>query len=356
MAPVPWFPSKSGFWAKYSRYAAIPAEEVRHGIMIDHPRYPVIPKIGMTMAPLLMAAAVRKPITQLIQDGYDFDLIDAHYFYPDGVAAAMLGVKLSKPVVITARGTDINLISDYYFPRKMIQWAARQTEAIISVSEALKTRLMVLGIDDNKITVLPNGVDLKTFAPPDNGNKSSVRPKTGEKLLLAVGALLPFKGHEIIIKALSSLPKCRLFIAGEGPERKFLYRLSTSLGLNDRIQFLGRVQHEELAKFYGAADALVHASTREGWPNVLLESLACGTPVVAAGVGGIPEIITKPEAGILIYERTAEAIAKGVKDLFSRYPDRMATRRFAEQFSWKETSIGLERLFTEVLTRHQIAF
>jgi teichuronic acid biosynthesis glycosyltransferase TuaC len=355
VAPIPWFPCKSKLWGEYAKYARVPFQEVRHGIQVDHPRYPLIPKLGMTMAPWLMAAALKKPIARLIHDGYDFDIIDAHYFYPDGVAAVILGEKFSKPVVITARGTDINLISDYYFPRIMIQWAAGRADAIISVSQALKTRLAGLGIDKNKITVLRNGVDLKAFSPPDNGTKSTGNSKTGEKVLLAVGSLLPFKGHALAIKALSSLPECKLLIAGEGPERKSLHQLSASLGLNDRVIFLGRIEHEELPRFYGTADALVHASTREGLPNVLLESLACGTPVVATRVGGIPEIITGPEAGILVREQTADSIANGVKNLFLQHPDRAATRRFAERFSWDETSIGLEELFMGVISRRQSA-
>ena len=348
MAPVPWFPGRNGIWGSYSKYARVPAFEVWHGIEVEHPRYPLIPKIGMTSAPWLMAMALKKRVSRAIADGHEFDVIDAHFFYPDGVAAAMLGTSLGKPVVITARGTDINLFPEYFFPGRMIQWAARRAASIITVCQALKDRLIRLGIDENKITVLRNGVDLEMFQPGPDRISARCSLQAGEKMLLSVGGLIPLKGHDLIIRALTSLPGFRLLIAGEGPAQRQLEKLAASLGLTERVTFLGRVGHHELARFYGAADALVLASSREGWPNVLLEAMACGTPVIATNVGGIPEVITRPEAGILATERTSESIAAAIKELFSTYPDRTDTRRFAERFSWEETTAGLERLFALV--------
>ena len=113
IAPVPWFPWRGNAFGRYAIMARVPAEERRFGITVLHPRYPLIPKIGMTTAPFLMYAAIRSVAAELMESGYDFDLIDAHYFFPDGVAAAMLGIWLDRPVVITARGTDINLIPRY---------------------------------------------------------------------------------------------------------------------------------------------------------------------------------------------------------------------------------------------------
>ncbi len=120
--------------------AGVPACEERFGIPILHPRCLVLPKIGMTVAPLLLYLAARAAVARLMRDGYDFDLIDAHYFYPDGVAAAMLGRHFRKPVVITARGSDINLIPHYRLPRAMIRWAARRGRGDHTVSAALRRR------------------------------------------------------------------------------------------------------------------------------------------------------------------------------------------------------------------------
>jgi len=140
-------------------------------------------------------------------------------------------------------------------------------------------------------------------------------------------------------------------IAGEGPERSALERLAANLKVSGRVRFLGNVPHAELHRVYSAADALVLASSREGWPNVLLEAMACGTPVVASNIWGNPEVVSRPEAGVLMNERSAAGVAEGVKRLFAALPERQATRRYAEGFSWDATSEGQLRLFRDVINR-----
>ena len=110
VAPVPWFPFEHKAFGRYASFARVPREEQRHGLTVLHPRYPLMPKVGMSSAPVLMYAALRHSFAEILKARFRFDLIDAHYFYPDGVAAVLLGRSLGKPVVITARGTDVNLI------------------------------------------------------------------------------------------------------------------------------------------------------------------------------------------------------------------------------------------------------
>ena len=348
IAPVPWFPFKSECFGKYARFATVPQDELRHGVSVLHPRYPLIPKTSMTLAPYSLAASSVTGAGRLIREGYDFRLIDAHYFYPDGVAAAMLGKLFQKPVVITARGTDINLISKYTLPRFMICWAARQAAGIVTVCQALKNKLVKLGIEAAKITVLRNGVDLQLFSPID---RDQVRHRLGitKATLLSVGNLIPIKGHDLAIRALVDLPATHLFIVGQGEAEGVLKSLASSLGLSDRVRFVGSLSHEELRQYYAAADILILASSREGWANVLLESMACGTPVIATNVGGSPEIINAPEAGVLVEERSTPALSHAIKKLLRHYPDRGATRRYAEQFSWEDTTGGQLQLFTSIL-------
>ena len=347
VAPVPWFPFRSERFGRYAELARVPATETRHGVAIRHSRYPLLPKIGMTTAPLLLYLASRGALRDLQRSGYDFDLIDAHYFYPDGVAAALLGREFGKPVTITARGTDINLIPDHALPRRMILWAAARAAGLIAVCAALKERMVELGIDSDRIRVLRNGVDLALFRPVD---RAAARARLGLKrrTLLSVGHLIERKGHHLVIEALASTPDSDLLIAGDGEEEPRLRALSTKLGVESRVRFLGSVPHEELPAIYGAADVLVLASSREGWPNVLLESMACGTPVVATRVWGSPEVVADPAAGELVEVRTAPAIAAAIARLFARSPDRAATRRYAEGFSWDETSRGQLELFRQI--------
>ena len=348
VAPVPWFPSANPRFGNYARFARVPAQEVRNGLDVRHPRFVSIPKIGMEMAPWLMTEGVKPAIGRLIDEGFDFDAIDSHYFYPDGVAAVALGRYFNKPVVVTARGSDISLIPQHRIARKLIQRAAAGADAIITVCNALKTELVQLGVDASKVTVLRNGVDLQRFQP---GNRAALRAALGVDgfVLLSVGHLQPVKGHDLAISALPLIPDATLMLAGAGPELARLQALARQLGVADRVRFLGSVPQADLAQYYGAADSLVLASSREGWANVLLESMACGTPVVASNVWGTPEVVGAPEAGVLMRERTARGVADAVDALRASYPEHAATRRYAENFSWDDTTQGQLDLFTRVL-------
>ncbi|MEW6021275.1 MAG: glycosyltransferase family 4 protein [Pseudomonadota bacterium] len=344
VAPVPWFPSTNPRFGQYARFAKAPRREVRHGIEVSHPRYPVLPKVGMNVAPLLLAQAVKPAIRRMLDEGYDFDLIDAHYFYPDGVAAAMLARAFGKPLVITARGSDITLFPQYALPRRQILWAARRADAVITVCNALRDEVVGMGIDSDRVVSLRNGVDLELFRPTE-------RTPNAMFTLLAVGHLVPVKAQDLIIGALPLLPGVRMVLAGDGPDRAKLEALASQLGVTDRVTFLGAVPQAQLRSHYGSADALVLSSSREGWANVLLEAMACGTPVVASRVYGTPEVVAAPEAGVLMAERSYQGVADAVNALRANYPDRAATRRYAERFSWDDTTEGQLRLFGEVLAR-----
>lgn len=347
VAPIPWFPSQNPRFGRYADFAAAPDRETRHGIEVLHPRYPVIPKVGMTVAPALLYAASRARIAKLLATGFDFDLIDAHYFYPDGVAAAMLGQAFGKPVAVTARGSDINLIARHALPRRMIRWTARRANAAIAVSQGLKDAMIDIGVEPAAIAVLRNGVDLVQFAPVDGAAFREERGLT-PPILLSVGNLVPLKGHHLTIRSLVDIPHAMLLIAGTGPEEAHLHRLAAELGVGARVRFLGRVPHERLCAVYSAADVLVHASAREGWPNVLLESLACGTPVAATNVGAAADIIDVSAAGRLIPERTPQAIAGTVNALLADPPAPAATRAYAETFSWDETTRAQIEIFGQI--------
>lgn len=346
IAPVPWAPPfvrKSEF----VKLRAVPREESRNGFTVHHPRYLVIPKVGMTLTPYTLYRAIYRKFRALHDAGERFDLIDAHYFYPDGVAAAMLGRAFGIPVVITARGTDVNLIPQFRRPRQLILKAAEEAGALITVCQALKDELAGLGVPDSKITALRNGVDLEQFKPLD---RASLRQKwqVSGFVLASVGLLIERKGHHLAIEALASVPDATLLIAGSGPDRARLEAQARTLGVEQRVRFLGALDTKSLTEIYNCADALVLASSREGWANVLLEAMACGTPVIATAVWGTPEVVAAPEAGLLT-ERDAASIADAMMRLKSHPPDRQATRRYAEKFDWQPTTEGQIAIFRSLL-------
>jgi len=349
VAPIPWFPVNLPGFSEYSKFARVVEADRRFEIEVVHPKYFVIPKIGMNITPLFLFRSFYNQAKEIMAAGYDFDIIDAHYFYPDGVAAVMLGEKMNKPVVITARGTDINLIPEFPGPRKKILWAAEKSSGIITVCRALKERLVELGVHGGKIKVLRNGVDLKMFQPPTDRDALRQKLKIHRKSLLSVGHLIERKGHHLVVEAMKQLPDIDLYIAGDGPELGPLRRLVKNLGYKDRVFFLGEILHADLKDYYGAVDALVLASSREGWANVLLEAMACGTPVVATKIWGTPEVVAVPEAGFLAEERTSMALARAIQLLYANYPNREATRKYAEKFSWDATTKGQIDIFFKIM-------
>ena len=348
MAPCPWFPFTNQRFGKYAAFAQIPRFEERHGLVIDHPRYPLIPKVGMTITPFMLFAATLPSLRRQIACGQDFDAIDAHYMYPDGVAAVMLGLALNRPVAVTCRGSDINAISKYRFPRQQITWAAKRAAAVVTVSEGLRAGLTAMGIHVANVRVLRNGVDLDLFYPVERQIARSRLGLVG-RVLVSVGNLVQLKGHDLIIKALVDLPSTTLLVVGRGPERIALEGLARKVGVADRVRFLEPLPQEQLRDIYGAADALVLASSTEGWPNVLLESMACGTPVIATDIPVAREIVGTPEVGQLLRERTPESIAQSVEMLLASPRDGRAIRAYAERFSWDHTTIGQLQMFDEIV-------
>jgi glycosyltransferase involved in cell wall biosynthesis len=235
----------------------------------------------------------------------------------------------------------------------MICEAAERADGLITVCQALKDRLVDLGTPPERVTVLRNGVDLDLFKLMD---RDIARADLGltRRTLGSVGWLIERKGHHHAIRALPALPDTDLLIVGEGPERSSLERLAAAEGVRDRVRFLGRVEQTHLPKIYNALDALVLASSREGWANVLLEAMACGTPVVASAVWGTPEVVTTPEAGVLMKSLDRQGVVEGVTQLFSSYPERAETRRYAERFSWDATTQGQLDLFRHILATRQL--
>ncbi|HJS21863.1 MAG TPA: glycosyltransferase family 4 protein [Steroidobacteraceae bacterium] len=350
VAPVPWFPFRSERFGEYGRFARAPQSEERHGLKVVHPRYFLLPRVGMNSAPWFLARAALPALQRMRAEGFAFDAIDAHYFYPDGVAAAELARRFDVPLVVTARGSDVTLLPRYALPRRMILETARHAAGIVTVCGALKDGLVELGVQPDKITVLRNGVDLERFRP---AARDDVRRELGlaGRVLLSVGWLITRKRHDLAIRALPRLPDCHLVIIGTGPEERALHALAEHLEVRNRVRFLGHVPQSELYRYYTAADVLLLCSEREGWANVLLEAMACGTPVAATDVGGTGELVTTPAAGVLIREHSATAVADAVRALLAAYPSREATRRYAEQFSWDQTTQGQLQIFRAVLAR-----
>jgi glycosyltransferase involved in cell wall biosynthesis len=186
---------------------------------------------------------------------------------------------------------------------------------------------------------------------PGDRLQAQTNLKLSGPTLLLVGNLVELKGHHLVIEAMKELPDYQLLIAGDGVEMQPLKKLANDLVVAERVTFLGAISHQALVEVYNAADILVLASSREGWPNVLLEAMACGTPVIATQVSGTPEIVTSANAGVLIEERSAQAIVTAVRAMQKHMPLRQDTRLYAENYSWDATVQGIAGLFKAIVGR-----
>ncbi len=352
IAPVPWFPSAAERFGEYARFARTPREETREEVRVYHPRYLTVPKIGMYSQPLALARGSAATIRELLRAGFDFDVIDAHFLYPDGVAASMLARRFARPLVLTARGSDVNVLMQYRLPRRLVLRATQRAGAVVAVSSDLKARLVEHGVEPSRIHVLRNGVDTSVFR---RVRVEAARDALGlgpGPVLVAVGNLVIEKGHDLVIDAVAALGGATLLIVGDGPERQRLGARARARGVADRVRFLPVRPQSELAVVYSAADALVLASIREGWPNVVLEAMACGTPVIATAVGGVPEIIANPIAGRLVAERSGEALAGAIRQVLTHPPDRDSLAAYAARFGWDDTAAGHAALCRQAIASH----
>jgi glycosyltransferase involved in cell wall biosynthesis len=351
VAPVPYFPpiKISHRWL----FSQVLRQETLEGIEVSHPRYFITPKIGMASYGLLMFLSVVSTVKK-IRTGFDFDLIDAHYVYPDGFAAVLLGAFFDRPVVVSARGSDINLFAEFPLIRRLLQYTLRRADRVIAVSEALKKAMIQMRIREEKISIISNGVDLGKFFPfpKEHARKKLGLPDT--KIILTVGNLTANKGFDLLIRALRILvdefreEHLHLVIVGEGGFRKDLEQLARSLAIDSHIRFAGDIPHEELHLWYNAADLFCLASGREGTPNVVLESLACGIPVVATAVGGIPEIICTDNLGLLT-PRSAREIAATIVCALRRAWNTDLLRQYAARRTWDRVALSVRGVFESAL-------
>jgi teichuronic acid biosynthesis glycosyltransferase TuaC len=315
---------------------------------VFHPRYLLIPKISMPLHGLLMFCGSYGLVRKL-QRKNQFAAIDAHYVYPDGFAAILLGRRLRLPVVISARGTDMNLFPRFKLIRPMIRWTLRRVAGGIGVCTPLREAMVEMGLPLKHSTVIGNGIDLERFQPIERGEaRRLLGLPAAATVLLAVGALIPRKGFHLLIPTFARIvkekPNSYLYIIGEGNQRAELETLSKKLGVSDRVCLVGVQPNEELNKWYSSADVSCLVSSREGWPNVLLESLACGTPVVATTVWGVPEVITSPKLGVLV-EQNLESITQGLNSALGQQWDRRALIEHARSRTWDVVAKELEHYF-----------
>jgi glycosyltransferase involved in cell wall biosynthesis len=325
-------------YARWNKLADVPERERWKGLNIHRPRFPILPGVG-GLNPGAMARALL-PLLREIRGRFPFDVIDAEFFFPDGPAAVRLGRALGVPVSIKARGNDIHHFGRARWTGGQVVEAGRAAGGMLAVSAALKRDMVAIGLPEDRIRVHYTGVDLDRFRPVADRVAAKAALGITGPLLLSVGALIPRKGHDLVIRALAELPGVTLMIAGHGPERAALAALAKEIGVADRVRLLGSQPHEALPALTAAADVGVLVSASEGLANAWVESLACGAPLVLSDVGGARELVDWHEAGRIV-AREPGAIAAAVRELLTSPPDPAAVRATAERFTWDANATAL---------------
>ena len=342
--PLPWAPKtlQRVLPAHYARMARTPAEETREGIPIVRPRYLHVPSRSVGNAERFAAVAVRGVLEQ---GRPDVCVID--YAWP-GAAAAKGLVDAGVPVVINGRGSDVLQVAEVASLSAELEKGLRAAHAVTAVSQDLLDAMVRLGGNPSAATLTPNGVDTEHFSP---GSRDEARGRVGQspegRIVLVVGHLIPRKDPILSMEAFhaAGLNDARLVFVGRGPLMDEAKAHAQSLGIQDRVSLLGERPPHELVDWYRAADVMLLTSSREGRPNVVLEALSTGCPVVATDAGGTSEVVTSDR--MLSRTRDAGAIGAMLKGLLDAPPTPAELRAGIEHLTWRSSLDGLERILNQ---------
>jgi len=342
LAAIPYLPGASFFarGSRVARLARVPREDVIDGIRVLHPRIGFVPHGGSAFAAAnapLYAASLLPYVPRLRGR---FDIVLGAFLYPDACAAAALAKILDLPYAVKVHGTDVNVVARWRTIRPLIRATLRGAALTVAVSRPMLDALVALGAAPASAELVRNGVDRSLFRPSD---KLQARRELGltaaGQWICFVGDLTNEKGVPELVAALRTLPpSTRLVLVGEGPLRASLEAERSELG--DRLVLAGTRPLGEVARYLAACDVSALPSWAEGTPNVVLEALAAGRPVVATSVGGIPDVVTPRETGLLVPPRDVPALARALAEALGRSWDEEALVAAAPP-SWDDSGAHL---------------
>jgi glycosyltransferase involved in cell wall biosynthesis len=305
-------------------------------LTIEYPVYWSVPSVTPLHA-IGMAASLRGRVAAL-RRSFDFEAILTAWAYPDAVAAALIAWREKVPLVVTVLGSDINELPKRTALAFQIRHALRRARRVVAVSEALGAEVGRLGVNRDRIVVQHNGVDGDVFSIADQrAARSALAISEGRRLVGYVGRLSPEKGVDVLVEAMAAIlrrgGRVDLAIVGSGPSEPMLRARAAQLGIADRVRFLGHRGHDEIPRWMTAFDVFCLPSRREGCPNVVLEALASGRPVVASRVGGVPELL-RADNGILVPPDSPSELASAIERALASAWDPASLRRTVPALSW----------------------
>lgn len=363
VAPVPWFPGQ-GLLRKFRpHFRPQPHRyENMQGIDVHHPRFLSFPGIFKSLDGLFLAWSCRRFMRQLKQQ-FEFNLIDAHFSYPDGYAATKLGQWLNCPVTITLRGTEVSQ-GRYRRQPKLIRAAHQAAAKVFSVSQSLVDHVCdQYGSPRDKMQVVGNGIDIDKFvALPRDDCRKQLQIDADATVLITVGGLCERKGFHRVLELLPALlqryPKLLYLVVGgataEGDWTERLQQQVAALGLQQHVRFTGPQPHDQLKYYYSAADLFVLPTRNEGWANVFLEAMACGLPAVATDVGGNAEVVADASVGQIVPFGDAAALQQAIEAALAKNWDRQGIIAYAKSNTWEQRIQILLRHFQQIVNQRSV--
>lgn len=343
---------------------SIPNRDRIDDIDVEHPRFVILPKmdwfsgIGYFFGIVSTVWRWRK---RMRKSG---DLVlHAHCAYPDAVGVALAARLLKLPYFVTAHGSDINVYAERPILRTQIAWALRHATGVIAVSKAIEDKIRrMTGLTPKRLSQIPcAGFDPSVFFPAPAGTRCPDGELPADaRLVVFVGLLVPIKGVEFLIAAWAELyrqnllrPADWLVIIGDGPCRRALERQAQEAGAADRVRFVGSIAQTEVARWIGAATVLCLPSRNEGTPNVIVEALASGIPVVASKVGGIPDLIREGENGMLVPPTEPLPLAHALAKSLAKDWNPQAIAKSIANLTWNNLAVRNCEFLHTALDRHE---
>jgi glycosyltransferase involved in cell wall biosynthesis len=265
--------------------------------------------------------------------------------FPDAIAGGLLAGLFGIPTIIKVHGSDINVHSQVRSRRVQIKWAMDKARAVIAVSQDLKNKILEMGVPSNKVHLLYNGIDKSLFYPLEKGAARKLCAiDLNRRVIVFIGNLKASKGCNLLLEAFALLTKkisaVDLYYIGAGDQSGTLQKKAGEYGLETSVHLLGSLPHKSLPAWMNASDVLALPSMNEGVPNVILEAQACGIPVVATSVGGIPEIVSA-EDGILVEYGDEQKLCDALIEALHKNWDRLKISSNINTLSWTENSAKL---------------
>jgi teichuronic acid biosynthesis glycosyltransferase TuaC len=352
LAAIPWFPGAGVFaqWSSAGRLTRVPRTDRIDGVDVTHPRVLYLPRFGHVLSAAFYAASV---LPELRRRRGTFDVLLGSWAYPDGVAVVALGLALGVPTVVKLHGSDMDVLATRPSLRRQLAWALPRAARVVAVSRALGRAAAALGVPADRIDIVTNGVDDALFHPRDRAAARAELGRGGDRRpwLLFVGRVEVDKGMLDLTAAFQRVaaasPDAVLVVVGDGKARAAAEEALRPLA--DRVVFAGARPLAEMPVWMAACDVLTLPSHHEGTPNVLLEALACGRRVVATRVGGIPDVVHRPELGALVPVADAGALAEALATALATPYDAAAVATLGARGGWDESAARLHDVLASAL-------